>query len=113
MSEKWHSVQLVKSGRRRTLVTELWLPHEDDYDDWSPSHVVEAARQELHEIYRHLPLPARSTKIERMLRKFAGVETELVTEIRAKVARGEVVGACRTPSTTCAVAAADPTAIDL
>jgi hypothetical protein len=26
VSEKYHSVQVVESGTRRTLVTELWLP---------------------------------------------------------------------------------------
>jgi hypothetical protein len=32
VSEKWHSVEVVKSGTRRTLVTELWAGGRCLYD---------------------------------------------------------------------------------
>ena len=142
VSEKWHSVQPVLSGNRRSLVTELWATNpwpwgrrgpsattsgavilrsvhvaaaaddegesgsssagsDDDSDDdgrpCSPSSpgTVAAARAELTEIYGQyqqpgVPVPAR--RVERLLEQFAGVELEMVAEIRAKGERGELGG---------------------
>ena len=103
--------QVVKSGTRKSLVTELWLPSEDrqpganggsssedEDEDEEPSapHIVAAARAQLFEIYADAgghtdeQEDLRGEKIETLLLKFAGVEPELVEIIREKASRGEL-----------------------
>jgi hypothetical protein len=104
VSEKWHSVQPVLSGTRRSFVTELW-----SYSSWpwgrqgptadtstgqvtlrrvdSAPDPVSAARAALIELYeQELGSAAQATsrlEIDQVLEQFSGCERELVVELQA------------------------------